>query len=55
MYFSKECTAGNLCHEILHALGMQHEHTRQDRDQFVSIKWDSILEGEQERWERTLS
>merc|ERR1739838_744680 len=29
-------------HEILHALGKVHEHTRPDRDDHVEIKWSNI-------------
>lgn len=41
------CTTGNTAHEILHALGMYHEHTRCDRDDFVEILWDNIEEGKE--------
>lgn len=45
LYFSKICAVGNLCHELMHALGLHHEHTRKDRDQYVTIKWENILKG----------
>jgi PKD repeat protein len=41
------CSTGNAAHEILHALGMFHEHTRCDRGDFVVINFDNIEEGKE--------
>ena len=34
-------------HEFLHTLGFVHEHTRPDRDDFISINFDNIEPGEE--------
>ncbi|XP_035986203.1 high choriolytic enzyme 1 isoform X2 [Fundulus heteroclitus] len=43
IYFAQSCSVGNLVHELIHALGLYHEHTRDDRDQYITINWPSVV------------
>uniref|UniRef100_A0A668W363 Metalloendopeptidase n=1 Tax=Oreochromis aureus TaxID=47969 RepID=A0A668W363_OREAU len=47
LFFASMCTVGNLCHELLHALGLYHEHTREDRDKYVTVNWQNIVAGKE--------
>lgn len=36
------CSVGQMIHELMHSLGFVHEHSREDRDDYVSIHWDNV-------------
>lgn len=45
IYVGDGCSAGNIMHEIMHALGFLHEQSRADRDKYVKIHWENIEAG----------
>ena len=44
IFIRSDAKHGDVMHEILHALGMLHEHTRPDRDEFIQINYNNIDE-----------
>ena len=49
------CAKGSTMHEILHALGIWHEQSRIDRDQYIQIDWSNIIEGKAHNFEQHLN
>ncbi len=47
-----DCGRGSILHEVLHAAGFHHEQSRGDRDQFVTIMWDEIIESQRGNFEQ---
>lgn len=48
LYLSPLCAMniGNVMHELIHAVGFFHEHSRMDRNNFITINWDNIDMGD---------
>lgn len=44
LWVAPHCLAGSVMHEIGHLIGLEHEHTRPDRGQYITIHWDNIIE-----------
>jgi hypothetical protein len=42
IFVGDACTRGNLIHEIGHCIGLYHEQSRSDRNDFVDVKWQNI-------------
>jgi pimeloyl-ACP methyl ester carboxylesterase len=40
-----DCAPGSIIHVLGHALGLYHEQSRPDRDQYVKIVWKNIVPG----------
>ncbi|XP_040014070.1 astacin-like metalloendopeptidase [Xiphias gladius] len=45
VFIGPPCIVGNIAHEILHALGFHHEHTRADRERYITILTHNIMAG----------
>lgn len=44
LWVALECSGGSIIHELGHVIGLEHEHTRPDRDAYIQIHWDNIVE-----------
>lgn len=43
---------GKVTHELGHALGLNHEHNREDRDSHVEVCWDNIQAGDEDEFDK---
>ena len=51
VFLSTSCGKWTVVHELLHALGVMHEHTRDDRDDFVQVNFDNIRSDKEHNFE----
>jgi hypothetical protein len=49
---NKECSFGNVVHEIGHTIGLFHEQCRIDRDTYVTIEWTQIIEDKKHNFDK---
>ena len=47
LYVGEKCSYGSIIHEMMHALGFWHEHSRGDRDNHITVLWENVREGKQ--------
>jgi len=51
VWLADNCTVGSIIHEIGHAIGLFHEHTRSDRDNYVTVNWPNVTSGKELNFE----
>jgi hypothetical protein len=51
----EHCTTGNAIHEIGHCVGLWHEHSREDRDDYVEVAWDNIKPSARHNFEQHIT
>ena len=42
MNLGENLSVGTAAHEMMHALGISHEHQRWDRDDWIRIDWEAL-------------
>ena len=50
LYYNGFCDVGTMIHELGHAIGLLHEHARTDRDDYITIDFDQIIEGSEKQF-----
>jgi hypothetical protein len=49
------CSTGSTIHEIGHTVGLWHEQSREDRNNFITINWDNIQDGKEHNFNQHIS
>ncbi|CAG2105600.1 unnamed protein product, partial [Medioppia subpectinata] len=52
LQLAPNCFGRTIIHELLHALGFKHEHSRPDRDSYVEVIWANIKPGKEKPFQK---
>lgn len=52
LWLADWATAGTVIHEILHAVGLEHEQSRPDRDDYIIVVDTNIIKGNEHNFEK---
>ena len=55
LFLNRLCGFRAAVHEIGHAVGLWHEHSREDRDKFITINFDNIEAGKEYNFNQNIS
>lgn len=50
-HWDEECKNGTALHEMLHAIGLEHEHQRHDAAKYVDINYHDVPDGELDQYQ----
>jgi hypothetical protein len=49
------CSVGSIAHEMIHAAGLYHEQSREDRDNFIKVNFANITAGKEHNFDKHIS
>lgn len=49
----KVCLDGNILHELMHTIGFVHEQNREDRDNFVRVMLENVMNSKKKDFDKT--
>lgn len=53
LYLTDYASKGDVIHELCHAIGLIHEHSRLDRDEYIIVDFDNIVDTKEHNFYKT--